>query len=147
MLLLRKRFQFQINFKKCHFLKTRVEYLGYILSPSEITLSQRHTDAVRNFPKLNKVLEVQRFLGLANYFCKFIQNFASKAKPLQNLLRKSVDFKFDDACNRAFELLKKELTSFPVLCLYNPYSETELHTDASSLALAAILLQKQSSGN
>lgn len=146
-LLLLKRFQLQINFKKCHFLKIRIEYLGYIISPSGITLSQRNTEAMKNFPKSKKVLEVQRFLGLANYFRKFIQDFASKARPLQNLLRKSVVFNFDDVCNRAFELLKKEFTSFPVLRLYNPNSETELHTDASSLALATILLQKQNSGD
>lgn len=122
-----------------------IEYLGYMVSPSGITLSARHTEAVKKFPRLKKLVEIQRFLGLCNYFRKFIQNYAIKAKPLQNLLRKSTIFFYKD-CIEAFENLKQELTSFPVLRLYNPQLETELHTDASSLALAAILLQKQDTG-
>lgn len=85
-------------------------------------------------------------MGLTNYFRKFIENYISKASPLQNLLWKSSEFVFEEKCVQSFELLKKELTSSPVLYLYNPSFETEVHTDASALAVAAILLQKQSSG-
>lgn len=83
------------------------------------------------------------FLGLANYFRKFINNYAQKARPLHNLLRKDVEFIFDSDCLAAFETLKKELTAYPVLHLYNPSAPTELHTDASAQGLGAILLQKQ----
>jgi len=58
------------------------------------------------------------------------------------LLKKENDFVFDTRCEEAFCLLKKELTSYPVLWLYDPSAEIELHTDASSNGLAAILLQK-----
>ncbi|KMQ90234.1 retrovirus-like pol polyprotein, partial [Lasius niger] len=145
-LLLLKRYNFEVNYNKCMFLKKELEYLGYILSPSGITLSVRHVEAVNNFPKPKKLVELQRFLGLTNYFRKFIKNYAKLAKPLQDLLRKTSSFNFDQGCLNAFNSLKDALTSFPVLCLYNPCAETELHTDASSLALAAILLQKQHSG-
>lgn len=94
-----------------------------------------------NFPQPRKVIELQRFLGLTNYFRKFIVNYANKAKPLNNLLRKSSTFNFDEKCKEAFELLKKELIAFPVLQLYNPNAETELHTDANAIAYAAILFQ------
>lgn len=131
-LVLLKQYQLKINYKKSCFLKTTIEYLGYIISPSGITLSSRHIDAVKNFPQPRKVVEVQRFLGFTNYFRKFIKNYALKAKPLQNLLRKTVNFKFYNDCIESFELLKKELTASPILQLYNPLAETELHTDASS---------------
>jgi len=89
---------------------------------------------------------VQRFLGLASYFRKFIHNFAVKAKPLYTLLKKTVKFDFDTECIKAFETLKRELLAYPVLRLYNQSLETQLHTDASSVGLGAILLQKQLTG-
>lgn len=87
-------------------------------------------------------VEVQRFMGLTNYFRRFIRDYAQKARPLYNLLKKAVTFQFDDTCRNAFNRLKSELTSYPVLRLYNPTAETELHTDASAAGFAAILLQK-----
>lgn len=121
-------------------LKTTIEYLGYILSPSGITISQRHTDVIKNFPLPKKTIQIQRFLGLTNYFRKFIKNYALKAKPLQNLLYKSTKFDFNANCIIAFNTLKQDLISFPILRLYNPFAETELHTDANAIALAGILL-------
>lgn len=117
--------------------------MGYILSPSGITLSSRHTQAVADFPVPKKTVELQRFLSLANYFRRFIKDYSVNAKPLQSLLRKDSKFIFNSECLSSFELLKKELISFPVLRLYNPNLKTELHTDASSMAVASILLQKQ----
>lgn len=146
-MLLLKRFDFKINFKKCVFLKNTIEYLGYIVSPEGITLSGRHIEAVQNFPIPKKVLDVQRFLGLSNYFRKFVKDYASKAKPLTNMLKKNFTFKFDKDCLLAFNSLKKELTSSPVLSIYNPNKATEIHTDASTIAIAGILLQKQDNKN
>lgn len=65
---------------------------------------------------------------------------------MHNLLRKSTLFKFNENCQIAFESLKKELTSYPTLTIYNPFLDTDIHTDASALAVAGILLQKQKSG-
>lgn len=62
------------------------------------------------------------------------------------MLKKTVKFNFDAECVNAFEVLKKELVAYPVLRLYNPLAETQLHTDASSVGLGAILLQKQTTG-
>jgi len=112
-----------------------------VISAGGITLSPRHTQAIRAYRQLTTVLQVQRFLGLVSYFRKFIRDFALKAKPLYGLLRKTVEFVFDERCKESFEKLKEELTSPIVLRLYDPGAETELHTDACSLG--AILLQKQ----
>lgn len=141
-----KTYNFTLNFQKCKFLKTSIEYLGYIITPSGITLSSRHVEANQKFPQPRKLIEVQRFLGLTNYFRKFIKNYDIIAKPLQSLLRKNIEFKFDDSCLTAFNSLKDQFMSFPVLHLYNPHLPCELHTDASALAVAGILLQKQDSG-
>jgi hypothetical protein len=142
-----KSYNFELNYFKCQFLKKQIEYLGYIISPGKITMSDRHTAAVKAFPVPRNVHQVRRFLGLTNFFRKFVQNYACIAKPLNNLLKKSVDFCFDKDCVKAFEKLKSELTAYPILRLYSPAAQTELHTDASSQGLGAILLQKQTDGN
>lgn len=101
-LLILKQYRFELNFKKCQFMRKTIEYLGYVISAEGITLSSRHTEAIRDFPRPHNVTEVQRFLGLTNYFRKFIKDYATKAKPLYGLLRKAVDFDFNDKCVEAF---------------------------------------------
>jgi len=101
---------------------------------------------INKFKQPTNVHEVQRFLGLTNYFRKFIKDFSLKAKPLHNLLRKDVIFCFNQNCIDSFNLLKNELVTYPVLALYDPSAETELHTDACSQGLGGVLLQKQTTG-
>lgn len=141
-----KQHGFELNYNKCQFLRKRIEYLGYFVSSGGITLSARHTEAIKNFPQPTNTHDVQRFLGLASYFRKFIRDFALIAKPLYNLLKKTSKFDMGTTCREAFETVKKKLVSYPVLRLYNPQLETELHTDASASGLAGILMQRQVAG-
>jgi len=131
-LILLKQYGFEVNYNKCLFLKNKIEFLGYVITHNEATLSPRHTDAISKFKQPTNVHEVQRFLGLTGYFRRFIKDFSLKARPLQNLLRKDTKFVFDEACIKSFKLLKEELIAYPVLALYNPAAETELHTDTCS---------------
>jgi len=83
-----KKYRFEVNYAKCRFLKSEIEFLGYIISRNNITLSAKHTEAIDNFSvSPSNVHDVQRFLGLASYFRKFIRNFELKAKPLQEFLK------------------------------------------------------------
>ncbi|XP_026829817.1 uncharacterized protein LOC113563025 [Ooceraea biroi] len=109
----------------------------------------RYTQTIQNILHLPHPMgnSIQRFLGLTGYFRKFIKDYSRRTKPLHNLLKKSVAFDFNDACVKAFEGLKDELCSRPVLSIYNPTAETQLHTDACSQGLGAILFQKASNGN
>jgi len=141
-----KKYRFNLNYDKCQFLKRKTEFLGYIISVEGITLSSRHTEAIKNYKQPANATEVQRFLGLIGYFRKFIKDFAIKAKPLYNLLRKNASFKFDVECVRAYDTLKKELTSEPVLSLYNPAAEIELPTDACASGIGTMFLQRQNHG-
>lgn len=145
-LTLLKKYRFEVNYNNCQFLKRKIEFLGYVISETGITLSDRHTNAIRDFPQPKNVLELQRFLGLTNYFQRFINGYAEIARPLNNLLKKTVPFNFNQQCVNAYEELKEKLMSYPVLRLYNPEAETEIHTDASAHGLAAILFQKQTDG-
>lgn len=146
LIILKKR-GLELNVSKCLFLKREIEYLGYLVSENGITLCKRHVQAILEYPQPNDVKELQRFLGLCNYFRRFIKDYALKNNVLQTLLKKDVSFDFSTECKVAFECLKEELASPPVLCIYNPSAETELHTDASSYSFGAILIQKQRDGH
>lgn len=131
---------------KCQFAYQEMEYLGFRVTPSGISPGTLKSKAIDNFPIPKDAKAVHSFIGLCSYFRKFIANFAQVANPLYRLLRANVPFVWNEDCIRAFEKLKTLLTSSPVLCIYDPKKETELHTDASKLGFGAILMQKQSDG-
>jgi len=91
-------------------------------------MSTRHIRAIVDFALSKNLRELQGFLGLTGYFRRFIENYALKARPLHELTRKNVEFEFNKEYIEFFHLLKRELTSFPTLCLYNSAAETELLT-------------------
>lgn len=132
----------EINWKKCQFLTTKVEYLGTIIENGKITPSECKIKAVKKMKIPTNVKELQRFLGLTGYFRKYIENYALIAKPLTNVLRNNDDFKMGSEQIEAINELKRLLSTKPVLNMFQHGKETELHTDASKDGLAAILLQK-----
>jgi predicted aspartyl protease len=134
----------KINWKKCQILKSNVNFLGYVIEKGSIKPSVEKTKAVQGFPEPKNVRNVQSFLGLTGFFRKFILNYAIIARPLTELTKNDVEFRFDLKERGAFNALKNALCTQPVLALYCPFAETELHTDASALGLGAILLQKDS---
>lgn len=119
-----------------------MNYLGYVVEKGTIKPSSEKTRAVQDFPEPKNVKSVQGFLGLTEFFRKFIKDYACIARALSNLTKGDDRFKFDDAERRAFYALKDAMCTELVLTLYCPFAETELHTDASSLELGAILLQR-----
>lgn len=87
--------------------------------------------------------EVRQFLGLASYFRKFVRSFGEIARPLTMLLKKESIWQWGERESIAFSTLKARLIERPILALYDPKLDTELHADASSLGLGGILLQWQ----
>lgn len=82
-----KRFGLNINWQKCSFLQTRIEFLGYIVEKGTIRPSERKSETVMKFPQPKSIKQVQSFLGLTEYFHKFIPSYSSIARPLSDLLR------------------------------------------------------------
>lgn len=109
-------------------------------------MCKRHIQAILDFPQPQTVKQVEAYLGLTNYFRRFIKDYAQKANSLHTLTKKGVEFDFSEKCVNVFQQLKVELTSPPVLHVYSPTTETELHTDASSHGFGAIILQRQNTG-
>lgn len=136
-----------IKWKKCKLLYNHIESLGFEVQDGTIRSTTHKTKAVNNYREPKTVKEMQRFLGLTGYFRRFIQNYAAIAKPLSDLLRKDTPFNYGQQQHEAFEKLKKLITERPILSIFQFGLETEVHTDASKHALAAILLQKRNDDN
>lgn len=106
-LIVLKKYGFVLNYSKCQFLRKKIGFLRYMISIEGITLSAKHTNAIHNYKMSTNIQEFQWLLGLTNYFCKFIKDYSLKSNPLQNLLKKSAGFVFDDAYIESFKILKK----------------------------------------
>ena len=135
-----------LNLSKCEFLADKVNYLGYEISAAGIRPGDKKISCVIDFPRPTNQHSVRQFLGLVGYFRKFIRNFAQVAHPLNQLLKKDSKWCWTDEQEEAFKDLKVRLTNRPVLSIYDPTAEMELHTDASKVGIGGILLQKTSSG-
>ncbi|CAB3997885.1 Retrovirus-related Pol poly from transposon, partial [Paramuricea clavata] len=128
---------------KCSFARSTVEYLGHVVSRDGIRPDPSKIAAVENFPVPRCVRDVRSFLGLANYYRRFIKNFASIASPLNKLTHKNVRFYWDESCAKAFHTLKSCLTSAPILAYPDFSLPFELNTDASSTGIGFALCQTQ----
>ncbi|GFX98611.1 retrovirus-related Pol polyprotein from transposon 17.6 [Trichonephila clavipes] len=141
-----KKYGLEIKFKKCQFLKKKIEFLGHIVESGTIKPSPTKTLAVRKFPEPTTIKQVQSFLGLTGYFCKYIKDYSKIAKPLSDLTRKENLFVFGTQQKEAFEKLKKIMSEGPILHLYKYGRKTELHTDACKQGFGAFLLQEAEDG-
>jgi hypothetical protein len=88
------------------------------------------------------VKQVRQFIGLSSYFRKFLKDYARIVEPLTKLTRRDVKWQWKAEQEHAFQTVKEMLTSRPVLAIFDPHLPTELHTDASSAGLGAILFQE-----
>lgn len=136
----------ELKLKKCKFGYGEIDYLGYSVSPLGIRPSDSHIRAIRHYPMPKNARELKTCLGLFSYFRKFVPSFTRIARPLQALMREGVAFRFTDECVGAFVELRDRLASAPVLAIYSPKRETELHCDASSAGFGAVLMQRLSDG-
>lgn len=133
----------ELRLDKCSFLKKSINFLGYCINHEGIRPSEENLLAIKNYPIPRNVTEVQSFVALASYFRRYVNGFSIIAKPLYDLLKKTAKFKFEKEEMEAFAVLKEKLISKPILDIYSPNSETELHCDASSIGFGSILMQKQ----
>ena len=124
--------------EKCKFHSESVEYLGYILSPSGLTMSDDKIKIIQDWPEPKKVKDIQFFLGFANFYHQFIFNYSNIIIPLTCLTQKDISWKFDSSCHDAFNSLKKAFTSTPILTYWISNTQLIVETDALDYGLTAI---------
>ena len=132
----------KLKARKCTLFANEVEFLGHVVSSDGIKTDPKKTEAVKNWPTPTCVKEVRSFLGICSYYRRFIYRFSDVAKPLHSLTEKGQKFVWTDECKMAFDTLKQNLTEAPILAHPDFEKEFILDTDASDVAIAAVLSQK-----
>lgn len=128
---------------KCEFHVNEVAFLGYILRSGEVKMDPTKTQAVREWATPRSVKEVQRFLGFANFYRKFIRGFSSVAAPISELTKKNGGpFCWNSLAEKAFSNLKQRFSSAPILVLPDPTQPFVVEVDASDLGVGAVLSQR-----
>jgi hypothetical protein len=137
-----KNAQLTIRGSKCCIGRKEVTYLGHVYSHQGMKPDPRKVEAISKWPEPKNSKEIQQFIGLANYYRRFVKNFASIAAPLHKLTQKEVQFVWSPEARIAFNKLKKELCSNCVLQLPKDVKTFVVSTDASNNAVGAVLEQE-----
>ncbi|XP_071905746.1 uncharacterized protein [Coffea arabica] len=132
-----------LNWEKCHFMLKEGIVLGHKISSNGIEVDQAKIEVIEKLPPPSNVKGIRSFLGHAGFYRRFIKDFSKIVKPLCDLLCKDTPFQFDDNCLVAFERLKKELISVPIITSPDWSLPFELMCDASDYAVGAVLGQKK----
>jgi hypothetical protein len=106
-------------------------------------MSQEKVEAVLNWKYPSSHVEVQSFLGIANYYRRFIRDYSRVARPLTELTMGEVkNWKWSAEAKQAFDELKSRFTSAPILAHFNPQKPVIIESDTSDCALRAVLSQR-----
>ena len=135
-----------INLAKCEFARATVTYLGKVVGQGEVRPVGAKVAAIEVYPAPSTRAELMRFLGLAGYYRCFCANFSSVATPLTNLLKAGAKYNWSPECQVAFEKVKRQLCSAPVLAAPQLGKPFQLQTDASNVGAGAVLLQSDGNG-
>ena len=135
------------NTDKYVFSQPSVRFLGQVVDATGINPDPEKVRAVQAMKEPTNISELHRFRGMANQMAKFSPSMAEMTKPLRDLLSKKNAWVWADSQQQAFDKVKHELSSAPILALYDPQLETIVSTDASLYGLGGVLTQKQFDGS
>ena len=134
------------NPKKCEFHKDRIELLGVVVSGKGLEMEDKKVKKVQDWPKPTTLKQLKGFIGFCNFYRRFLKGFSIIARPLHELDKKGVPWKWGEEQDRAFQQLKEMITQEPCLAHINPDRPYRMETDASNFAYGAALSQKQEDG-
>jgi len=133
--------------EKCEFFADSIDFLGHRISSKGILMDPHKIESTVTWPVPSCVKDVQSFIGLANYYRRFIQDFAKVAHPLHKLTRKNTKFVWTNEAQSAFNYLKSKFVSAPVLIHPDRDLPFIVETDSSNYAIGAILSQVSPTDN
>ncbi|GJR19587.1 reverse transcriptase domain-containing protein [Tanacetum coccineum] len=131
-----------LNWEKCHFMVKEGIVLGHIISVKGIKVDKAKIDVIAKLPYPTNVKGVRSFLGHAGFYRRFIKDFFMISKPMTQLLMKDAKFDFSKDCKKAFNKLKENLTTTPIIISPDWSMPFELMCDASDFAVGAVLGQR-----
>lgn len=131
----------KLNRGKLQLCRPEVSFLGHLLTEQGLKADPEKIKAVVDMPRPENVEDIQRFAGFVNYLARFLPHLSEVLQPLRKLTHGDVKWEWGDQEEKAFEEVKKLVTSAPVLAYYKESEELILQTDASSTGLGAVLMQ------
>jgi hypothetical protein len=140
--ILRKE-RFYVCKAKSSFNQTETKFLGHIVGTDGVKPDPQKVEAVRNWSEPKDVHHVRSFLGLANYFLRFMQGYATLAQPLTHLTKSKVKFEWTPRCQEAFDGIKDCLIRAPCLASPDVNKPYTVVSDASTVGIGAVLLQDE----
>jgi len=120
----------------------KIGFLGVVIGPNGIEMEEGKVEGVLGWPVPKTVKDVRKFLGLANYYRRFIKDFARVARPMNVLTRKDTKWRWGNEQQKAFDELKKVFTSKPVLAAPDLDKEFRVEADALNYATRGVLSMK-----
>jgi RNase H-like domain found in reverse transcriptase/Reverse transcriptase (RNA-dependent DNA polymerase)/Integrase zinc binding domain/Chromo (CHRromatin Organisation MOdifier) domain/Integrase core domain/Retroviral aspartyl protease len=132
--------------EKCTFEKKQIEYLGMIISENQVEMDPIKVAGVSEWPIPKTLREVRSFLGFLNFYRRFIEGFSEIARPLHDLMKKDVQWKWNEETQTVFEILKWRVTSAPILVTPDPERPKKIEADSSNYAVGAVLSQLEDDG-
>jgi len=132
--------------EKCKWKVREVEFLGVVIRPKGVEMQREKVEEALNWLAPGNVKEVQKFLGLANYYRRFIKDFARIAAPLHVLVWKEQKWKWEKEQEKVFKKLKTVFTTEPILAIPEINREMKVEADASDYATGRVLSTKCEDG-
>ena len=137
-------YKLKLNPAKCQILQEQFLYLGHIISKEGIRPDPKKIEAVAKMPAPTNVKQLRSFLGLCNYYRKFIKNYYWHTSQLYDLFN---NFRWTPAAYNDFERLKEMLTKLPMRKYLDYNKQFLVNTDASDEGIGAVLSQEDEEGN
>ena len=123
-----------------------MEFLGVVIGPEGIKMEEGKVKGVLKWPMLKCIKDVQKFLGLANYYCRFIEGFTTVARLLHDMVKKDKRWEWTEKQEEAFKELKKRFTEEPVLAAPDIDKKMRMEVDASDYATGGVLSMEYGDG-
>jgi hypothetical protein len=137
-----------IKLLKSYFGRSSVNFLRHVVEAGHIRMDPDKVEAIHNWPRPKSVTEVRGFLGLAGYYRRFNNQFATLATPLTDLAKKTPEFRWTPQVRSAFEQIKDAMVRAQVVLVpdTSPNAKYTMYTDAFGFSVGAVLLQDQGIG-
>lgn len=136
-----RKINLKLNINKCKFGLQDIKYLGHRITKDGLSPDDSHLSAIKNMQVPKNKKDIERFLGLITYVGSFVPNLSDKTLPLRELLKKEIEWHWDERHEQCFTYLKTCLTKRPVLQYYSLEKPIIISVDASSTGLGACLMQ------
>ena len=133
--------ELKMKISKCDFFKSKIHYLGHLISAHGISPLPDKLDIINIMPAPKDMKEIKQFLGLTGYYRKFVPRFADISRPLTQLTKKEMKFVWTPECQKSVELLKSHLCGELILKYADTSKPYTLYTDASKYRWAGVLTQ------